>query len=168
MGEPKPREQRRSVFVTCRLRGDSGWSDVTICNLSDHGLMARCSDPPPKGAFIELRKGGVTIVGQVRWSRDQRIGVRTQDRIDMVSVLAESPAMGGDVKIDRRAFVRDAVAGPPKPTPAELAARSRRWSHRFNWLIIAAAGIVSAGIVAGQVHALLSAPLRQATVALGR
>lgn len=165
MGEPKPREQRRSVFVTCRLRGDSGWSDVTICNLSDHGLMARCHNPPPRGSFVELRKGGVTIVGQVRWSRDQRIGVRTQDRIDVVSVLEEVPVTAG-VKTDRRALVREAIAAPPKLAPAELAARSRRWSRLFDWLIIAAVGIVSAAVLAEQVHGFLRAPMRQAEAAL--
>jgi hypothetical protein len=148
------------------LRGDNGWSDVTICNLSDHGLMARCSDPPPRGSFVELRKGGVTIVGQVRWSRDKRIGVRTQDRIDMVSVLEESPATGRDVKTDRRALAREAVAIPARPTPAELAARSRRWSRMFDWLIIAAVGIVSAAVLAEQVHGFLRAPMQQAEAAL--
>jgi hypothetical protein len=166
MGSQKPREQRRSVFVTCRLRGDSGWSDVTICNLSDHGLMARCSDPPPRGSFIELRKGGVTIVGQVRWSRDQRIGVRTQDRIDVGAVLEEAPAAGRGGRNERRSLAREAVAAPAKPTPAELAMRSRRWSRVFDWAIIAAVGVVSAGVLAEQVHTLFSAPLQQAKVAL--
>jgi hypothetical protein len=166
MGEPKPREQRRSVFVTCRLRDDGGWSDVTICNLSDHGLMARCSDPPPKGAFVELRKGGVTIVGQVRWSRDHRIGIRTQDRIDLGLVLQESSAAGSDAKTDRRALAREASAIPARPTPTEIAARSRRWSQLFDWLIVVAVGTVSAAVLAEQVHGLLRAPMQQAETAL--
>jgi hypothetical protein len=166
MGSQKPREQRRSVFVTCRLRGDRGWSDVTICNLSDHGLMARCSDPPPRGAFVELRKGAVTIVGQVRWARDEHIGVRTQDVIDVASVLEERAVAGGAGVADRRAAIREAVALPPRSTPAELAARSRRWSRLFDWAIIAAVGIVSASLLAQQVHSLLCAPLKQATAAL--
>lgn len=166
MGSQKPREQRRSVFVTCRLRGDGGWSDVTICNLSDHGLMARCSDPPPRGAFVELRKGAVTIVGQVRWARDQHIGVRTQDRIDPESVLEPAPAGLSRPRNDRRAVVREAVAAAPGPSPGDLAEQSRRRSRLFDWLVIAAVGAVSAGLLAEQVHALLSAPLRQVRAAL--
>lgn len=139
---------------------------MTICNLSDHGLMARCSDPPPRGSFIELHKGGMTIVGQVRWSRDQRIGVRTQDRIDVGAVLEEAPVAGPGGRSERRALAREGVAAPSRPTPTELAARSRRWSRVFDWAIIAAIGVVSAGVLAKQAHTLFSAPLQQARAAL--
>lgn len=168
MGLLKSREERRVVFVTCRLRDDNGWSDMTICNLSPHGLMARCKAPPPRGAFVEIRKGGVTIVGQVRWSQDNRIGIRAQKRIDLLSLLEESTGPKDRAKDDRRMRSREACGAKARPTPAALAARSRQWSRLFDRIVIASIGVVAAGLLAGQVHSLLTAPLEQAKAALAR
>jgi hypothetical protein len=168
MGSHKLREQRRVVFVSCRLRDDSGWSDMTICNLSSHGLMARCKAPPPRGAFIEVRRGGVSVVGQVRWSRDNQVGIRTQERIDILSLVDDASAQDGERHADRRAASRKDGATQAKPTPAALGARSRRWSRLFDRAVITSVGIVSAVLLAQQVHSLLAAPLEQARAAMAR
>lgn len=139
---------------------------MTICNLSPHGLMARCNTAPPRGAFVEVRKGGVTIVGQVRWSRDNRIGIRTRERIDLLSLLEEGPGRGAEPVEDRRSRPRQRKS-IDRPTPAALASRSRRWSRLFDWIVIASVGAISAAVLAGQMHSIMTAPLERAKAAMG-
>ena len=161
----KPREQRRIVLVPGRMRRDSGWSDVTICNLSSRGLMARCENAPPRGAFIEVRRGTSCIVGQVRWSHGTFFGVQARERIDIPSVL-EQTARESAASAERRTLPRD-DAKPAKRAPRSEE-DSRRWAHMFEWLTIAAVGLVLAGFVVSEVHSVLSAPLAEARNALAR
>jgi hypothetical protein len=94
MASLKPRELRRTVILKAQMRVADGWRAVTICNVSSRGLMAKCSAPPAKGAYIELRHRGVHIVGRVAWSQGLRFGVRAQDNIDIASLLDQSPLNG--------------------------------------------------------------------------
>lgn len=165
MGSRTPREERRTVFVTCRMRDDSGWSDMTICNLSSRGLMAKCNAAPPRGSFIEIRRGGLSIVGQVRWSRDNRVGIRTQEMIDVSSLLGGGPVTDAP-QADRRARPREDRGAHSRPTPVVLEERSRRLSRLFDWLVIAVVGIGFAVLVATQVYSVISAPLDRTKTAL--
>lgn len=162
----KPREQRRIVLVPGRMRRDSGWSDVTICNLSSRGLMGRCEQAPPRGAFIELRRGTTCIVGQVRWSHGTFFGVQARERIDIPSVL-EPTARESAPSTERRSLPRDDAKAAKKRAPASEE-DSRRWAHMFEWLTIAAVGIGLAVLVVSEVYSVLSAPLTEVRNALAQ
>jgi hypothetical protein len=165
MDREKPREPRRVVLVTCRMRYDNGWADLTICNLSSRGLMAKCADPPPRGTFVEVRRGAVCVVGQVRWTYAGRLGIRTQEQIDVDGLLGEAPAKTSGTQ-ERRQGSRGEERGKPKETSAALAERSRRWGRLFDWIVVTAIAIGSAGLLVSQVHSILSAPLDQVRTAL--
>lgn len=166
MDREKPREPRRVVLVTCRMRYDNGWADLTICNLSSRGLMAKCADPPPRGTFVEVRRGAVCVVGQVRWTYAGRLGIRTQEQIDVDGLLGEAPAKTSGTR-ERRQGSRGEERGKPKETSAALAERSRRWGRLFDWVVVTAIAIGSAGLLVSQVHSTLSAPLDHVRTALG-
>jgi hypothetical protein len=166
MERQKPREPRQVVLVTCRMRYDNGWADLTICNLSSRGMMAKCADPPPRGTFVEVRRGAVCVVGQVRWSYAGRLGIRAQDQIDVHGLLGETPAAKGPAANERRQGPRGDDGGRPRPTAAALAERSRRWGRVFDWVVVTAVAIGAAGLLAEQVHSILSAPLEQIGAAL--
>ena len=85
----KQRELRRSVFVGARMRLGASWGDVNILNISSRGLMLHARQVPPRGSFLELRRGRHVIVAQVMWSNDCRFGVRTQDALSVDAILKE-------------------------------------------------------------------------------
>lgn len=168
MGSLKSREQRQNVMLDARLRTAEGWSSVTICNVSPRGLMAKCgAAPPPKGAFVEVCRGANVIVGHVRWSQGVRFGLRTQDRID-IGALVEAPSgrpAGGTERRLRQRRETARARAIPKAVPTEQ--RSRQAGRLFDWIALAFAGIVGAGIVVSQVHETLSKPLDKVQGALG-
>lgn len=53
----KPRELRRKVLISARMRTGASWGDVCLLNLSSRGVLAQAAVPPPKGAYIEVRRG---------------------------------------------------------------------------------------------------------------
>jgi hypothetical protein len=168
MGSPKPREQRQVVYVTCRVRHESGWSDMTICNLSSRGLMAKCDAALPRGAFVEVRRGPVTIVGQVRWSDNRQFGILTQERIDIGTLLGGDGTGGSATGTERRARARAEVVAKPRASAADLEQRSRQRARLFDWAVLAVAGIVAAGLLVTQVYATLDAPMAQVRTAMTR
>ncbi len=147
------------------MRRESGWSDVTICNLSSRGLMARCENAPPRGAFIEVRRGASCIVGQVRWSHGTFFGVQARERIDIPSVI-EPTAREKAPNEERRSLPRDDAAARGKARTVRTEEQSRRWAHMFEWLTIAAIGIGLAALVASEVYSVFSAPLTEVREAL--
>jgi hypothetical protein len=166
MDGEKPREPRQVVLVTCRMRYDSGWADMTICNLSSRGLMAKCADPPPRGTFVEVRRGTVCVVGQVRWAYGGRIGIRAQEQIDILGLLGKAPAAQSPGANERRLGPRGHDHGKSREPSDAAEERSRRWARRFDWIVVATVGIISAGVLVAQVHSILSAPFTQVRAAL--
>ncbi len=145
---------------------DGGWADLTICNLSSRGLMAKCADPPPRGTFVEVRRGTVSVIGQVRWVYGGRLGIRAQEPIDISGLLCDAPTGRGIGSHERRADPRVHHHDHRTALNEALEEHSRRWSRLFDWMIVAAVGAISAGVLVGQVYSTLSAPLAQASAAL--
>jgi hypothetical protein len=128
------------------MRVADGWTDVTICNLSSRGLMAKCACPPRKGDYVEIRHRGASIVARVAWSHNARFGVRSQDAIDIAALLAESPLAPQKSGEERR------VAERPRSAPRALslhaqAERSRHQGRLFDWILVAAAALIGASQV---------------------
>ncbi|WP_196795293.1 hypothetical protein [Porphyrobacter sp. AAP82] len=131
-----------------------------ILNVSQRGLLASSSTPPPRGHYVEIRKGGVVIIGRVAWSGNQVFGVRTQDEIDVPGLAGIRPAGMPDFATkagekDRAATLRR----PYKAAPLSAYEQSRIVSSRMNYvasLIVSCAFAAAAGVLA---YEMLSEPI---------
>lgn len=85
----KTREARRNALVKGRIRLGASWQDVSILNISSRGLLLHAASPPERGIYVEVCRGLHTIVARVAWSKGQRFGVRTQDRLSIDDLLEE-------------------------------------------------------------------------------
>lgn len=85
----RSREPRRKVLIQARMRTGASWGDINILNISSRGMMIQARQVPPRGAYLEVRRGQQAIVARVVWSGGQRFGVRTQDQLCLESLLRE-------------------------------------------------------------------------------
>jgi hypothetical protein len=138
MGSGRQRENRRIVFLKARMRVAEGWIDITICNISSRGLMAKCACPPQKGEYVEIRQRGTCIVARVAWSHNARFGVRSQDIVDLAALLADSGIKVRRAGEDRRVRERPKLA-VARRSVVEQADRNRLWGRMFDWILIAGA-----------------------------
>lgn len=129
------RELRHQVRLDARVRSEEGWSDAVIANVSSRGLMLQAVTPPPRRSYIEIRRGGICIVGRVMWSRDGRCGVLTQTAID-VADLRPAVASGGRRNGEERRSASRGLPDKRRPTTEEQAEASRRWGMRFEFAVI--------------------------------
>ena len=157
----KAREARRETFTPARLNSDGYWQDVCIRNISSRGMMLEVRQPPPRGHYLEVRRGAHVIVGRVVWSSGYRAGILTQDRLDIGAILADAkvpprrPADSGKLVERRKA-----------PRHAERHEQSRflgRAMEYGSFLMLGAVGAFLAMDVAG---AALRAPLQRVETAL--
>lgn len=164
MGSQKQRETRQIVYLNARLRGDGGWANVTICNVSSRGLMGRCNDPPAKGEFVEIRRGTSCIVGHVRWSQGIRFGLRSQDRICVAALLEDRPEKASGA--ERRVAERAADQPRTQASSIQRNEQSRQLARLIEWCVISATALAGAGLLVIQVKETLSRPLEQTQQAL--
>jgi hypothetical protein len=146
------------------MRSSAGWTDICIKNMSARGLMAEAATPPPRGSYVEIRRGQQIIIGCVIWAEGGRFGVRAQDRINVDAVVTEprlairpAPATGGAQEAGER-------RGPARRHVENIAARaeqSRRRSAALQFLILVGLGGIAAILLASGVYDVLSTPLRE-------
>ena len=154
----KPREDRRKVMVTARMRAGTAWTDVCILNLSTRGIGAHADCPPPVGTYLEVRRGPNVIVARVVWARQQRFGARCQDSISVETLLSDQPAATSRGTGERRAS--------PRPIAVRLdASRQSARTIEFAGFVIAAASAAVAGLAS--VQHILAKPLAAAMSAIG-
>jgi hypothetical protein len=151
----KMREPRRQIFIQARMRVDASWHDVTLRNVSSHGLMAQCQTPPPRGAYVEIRRGAQCVIGRIAWCTGENFGLRAQDAIAVASMLNEPVrarhAAPGATSVERRSDVN--------PRGAEQALRrSNRVSAAIQFAAAVAAIAIICGMIALTVFDALSAP----------
>lgn len=162
----KPREQRKSVNLTVRVRSDYGWGDARIRNVSSRGMMVLCEAPPKRGSYVEIRRGSCVVVGRIVWAAGDSFGLQSQDKIDLAD-LANPPAHAAGAKGERRKTPRTR-GGPARhaPTIAEREAASARIARAANFIAIAVIGAGFAMVVADTAVETLASPLELAEVAL--
>jgi hypothetical protein len=156
----KPREPRHKVLVRARIKVGVGWHDGCILNVSSRGLLLQAADPPPRGSYLEIRRGALVIVARVVWTKSHRFGVKSQDALPVKSILrdVEVPATGEGVRVgERRQAGRTGL-----PTRVRSRHQGRAIEYGFVLALVAAA----AGVAASEVHAVLSAPAEVVTAAL--
>lgn len=160
----KSREPRVAVNLLCRMRRGDGWHDVRIRNVSSRGLGAMSATPPALGQYVEVRRGSAVIIARVVWLRDCSFGLRTQDKIDLTSLVERAPANDrepGQAAPDRR-------KSPREGDFVRAAERSRRASSTLQYAVLAMAGLTAALFMSSVVRQIFSTPVAAATDALGR
>lgn len=144
------------------MKSAAGWQDVAIHNVSAHGMKISVAAPPPRGAYIELRRASQVIVARTIWVQGLECGLRTQDAIDIAALVnpaaTRAEAVGREIaQAERRRA----------PRAGESAARSARFAARFQYAAIAAAILAAAGYATWVVSDTLSRPFDSIGAALG-
>lgn len=159
----KPREPRRKVLIKARMRVGAGWNDVCILDISTRGLAMQAAAPPPRGTYLEIRRGGHRITARVMWARHHRFGVQTQDQLaidDLVDHPERCPPEAGGCAEDAIADRRRA----PRSTAVRHEA-SRMLSRTMEFAAIGAFAVGAAVVTFGSVAEALE-PLAEASAAL--
>lgn len=156
----KPRETRRKVLLSARMRLDAGWQDARIHNISSRGLLVAATRPAAAGTYVDIRMGCHTVIGRAVWSRDGFFGVRSQHRLDVDALVegVRSPMVRRDSDssslVERRA--RDRLVAESEA--AHKAARSQFLASVFQYGLIALGGLSISSLAAAEVYELLSGP----------
>lgn len=153
----KPREPRRKVLTKARMRVGATWTDTCILNISSRGLMIQAAAPPPRGTYMELRRGSRVIIGRVMWTKQDRCGIKTQDRLDVDAILARPD---GAEPVDDAS----AAAAPTDRRSASRAheqsfKRSRQSSRAFEFVCIAILGAAGCLLAFTAVERVFEVPL---------
>lgn len=163
----RPRENRKTVRIGVRVRTDTGWTDATIRNVSNRGMMLQTLQPLRRNQFVEIARGRHRMAGRIVWSRDSVCGLQVREQVDIPGLLAppdESRAVRGT---ERR------IAQRPEPAPgryaaslAERAQSSRLLGRAFEKAFMVVA-LASVSVVAvGSALEAADAPLEQVRMAL--
>ncbi len=82
----KTRDPRHAVHLPARMKNDEDWCDVSIRNVSRHGVMIQLPKPPERGSYVEIRRQSLVIVGRVVWSRHGACGLRTREALSIAAL----------------------------------------------------------------------------------
>ena len=140
------------------MRVGGTWADACILNISSRGVMIQSAAPPPRGTYLELRRGARVIIGRVMWDKKHRCGIATQERLDVDAILAgpdgAEPADGASPatapKPDRRSASR---------AHAQAFERSRQTSRAFEFVCIAIFGAAGCLLAFTAVERVFAVPL---------
>jgi len=154
----RPREDRRRVMISSRLRCGVQWRDAVIVNVSSRGVGLSAGSPPDPGSYVEIRRGAYLIVARVIWVNGVRFGVRTQDCVpvdslvrqpDAAAAAAPSPENDSSPPRERRRVRRASGAHE----------RSRMLARTFEFAFIALFGASAAFAAFGAARQVLQQPL---------
>lgn len=94
----RTREPRERLLTDARLRAGGRWSDICLVNVSRRGLGAQMACPPAAGTYVEIHRGQYCIVARVVWTKGHRLGLRTQDPIDLPALRTARPARAANIE----------------------------------------------------------------------
>ncbi|WP_119081648.1 hypothetical protein [Altererythrobacter sp. B11] len=86
------REKRQTVWLGARLKSRGDWCDMTIGNVSTHGIVGLCRHALEPGERVEVRCGSFTIHARVVWTRHDRFGAAVERPIVVEDLLRASLA----------------------------------------------------------------------------
>lgn len=153
-------------MIAARMHDGNAWCDANILDVSSRGLSLLTANPPPDGAYIEVRRGTHLIVGRVIWAKAGRFGVRTQDRLAINSLVgdglpdSQSTDASDELAVERRA----------RPRSERLEwrhAQSREKGRAMQFACIAGFGFILAACAYEAVRETLSRPLSDVALQLG-
>jgi hypothetical protein len=93
MAVPRPIDRREdhrllSTLRVAKLAGGLGDQLIRLRNVSAGGLMAECNQPPPVGEQVEVEFSGQRIPASVVWTREDTIGLKFDQTVDLGELLA--------------------------------------------------------------------------------
>ena len=154
----KPREPRRNVMISARMRDGDAWSDANILNLSSRGLLLCAANPPPRGAYVEVRRGAYVIIGRVIWANADRFGVRAQDALAIDSLIGNASRKGQVANESAGAIVERRAR--PRPDALEWRyVQSGNKGRALQFVVISGLGAILAACAYETVRETLSQPL---------
>lgn len=104
---------RSNVFLTAVLCAGGSRTNVRVRNLSAHGALLEGPGLPAEGAVVQIRRGSLSVAGDIAWSRDQHCGVRFASNIDVGAWLERAGPIGQQ-RID--AAIADFRREPTRPS----------------------------------------------------
>jgi hypothetical protein len=82
-------QRHLSVFRVGKLITSAGQELCLIRNISSGGLMAHVYSPKTTDEHVEIElKAGKTVTGKIVWSRENKIGVQFDGKVEVADVLA--------------------------------------------------------------------------------
>ena len=159
------REERIGVLIPSRMRLDNSWTDVCIRNISPHGLLIAAANPPPRGSYVEIRRGTQIIIARSIWAEGSLCGLRSQELLPVRQIIAEpgltrrrpvdTVQAATMIAADRQRYERTICA-------ASLAHRRHRSRQLSSILQFVTFGVIALGVSgwgATFVYRLLGAPV---------
>ena len=122
----------------------------------------QASAPPPRGTYLEVRRGDHEITACVMWVNHHRFGVRTQDVLAIEHIInrpdlcAAAPSADGLIG-DRRRAQRSA---------SERHDSSRLLSRAMEFAVMGVLAVSAAVVTFSAVAEALERPLAEASAAL--
>lgn len=156
MNGASERQPRHAVSFRAHIRDAGEWHEVAICNISRRGLMLKGACVPSRGAYVEIQRGDLHIIAQVRWSAAGRCGVRTRDPVDLSEF-----GLGDTSKPSPVAHLSGTVVSVRRADALEIAAQSRRATQAFNLALAIAVAVGVAYLAGSAVNSALSGPAGQ-------
>lgn len=157
----QPRETRHKVVFNARMRLGRTWSDVVIRDLSSRGMLLTAETPPPPGTYLEICGPATTLVARTIWAGDRRFGVRTQDRIEMESLLT-----GGRIRAPNPLSIEIRRA-PTHDAPVHIHEQSRHRASALEFIAAIVVILVSAVTVTILLRNVFAVPMQLISAALG-
>lgn len=148
------------MMLPARLRGEAGWSDACILNISSRGLLIYSAGRAKPGNFVEIRRGRLLVIARVVWRENQRIGLSAHDPIPLGEIICDqavasaAPLCGAGAPVERR----------KEPRSAD---KSRARGRAAEFVLCAMAGAALAGACAVAAEQSLAKPLMVVKTALG-
>jgi hypothetical protein len=148
----RKREPRRRVMLPARLRAPSGWTDVSIRNISSRGMLLHGMCCVPAGTYVEVRRDMHTIVGRIVWQKGTSMGLYTQDRLDVDAIVGRPP------QPQQRRTDEPQYAEPRPRSAAMTGDTSRQRSAIMQFVFIALTALTAAIMIGAIAHRALTAP----------
>ena len=145
------------------MRVGSAWNDVSIVDISSRGLALHTADPPPRGSYLEVRRGRHVIVARVVWAQQQKLGLLSQDPLAIDAIISEPDGAkaravdDSNGPVERRHMAR---------TLERAHERSRHRARVIQYAALSLFGAGAAMFAFEVVHSALSTSLAKVEIAL--
>jgi hypothetical protein len=143
----KPRELRRRVVLTARLRQANDWSDASILNMSSRGLLIHTTRPLERGSWVELRREELTIRAEVVWRSGGKVGLRAEDRLPIEEIACDGTDWSAE------------TASRQPPANAQRRPDSRARGRSIEFASVVAGSLVMVAVAGLLVQRAFAAPL---------
>lgn len=106
---------RKSLFAKATLHFADGCCSIKLRNISPTGAQVEAENLPRRGTVVEVRRGGIGIIGTVMWRQGGRAGVAFHTLVDVDNWM---PRPNSQQAVDHsfQVFKQVPAAAPAAPT----------------------------------------------------